>query len=240
MNFNLQEFKIDELFETCAYNVTYESTGNNVNYAFVEDGETLYIYFQGSSSISDWLRNFWFFKRPYKEMKIPYYVHGGFLSAWKEVEDIVIRKITEMRSSAIIRTWYNDTDFIDRVDYKFKKIIIVGYSHGGALSGLCHECVWYNRPDIRDNIFGFGFESPRFYCGLSVKKELRERWSNYTVIRNHNDIVTHCPPKVFCFAHVGTLLHLKETSMKNYRKPHFIGAHYPDAVLESLKDYCKK
>lgn len=28
-------------------------------------------------------------------MKVPYKVHRGFLAAWKEVEDIVIAKITE-------------------------------------------------------------------------------------------------------------------------------------------------
>lgn len=234
------KFTLDELFDNCAYKVVYTQVGDSVNYAFVEEGDTLYIYFQGSNSISDWVRNFWFFKKPYKDMRISYYVHGGFLSAWKEVEDIIIKKITEVKSPYTKRTWYSYTDFIDGPDYRFNNIITVGYSHGGALSGLCHECVWYNRQDIRHSIFGFGFESPRFYHGLFVKKELKERWENYTVIRNHCDIVTFMPPKLFLFSHVGKLLALKKTKTNNYVRPKFIGAHCPDKVLESLREHCKK
>lgn len=221
--------KLDELFDNCAYKVVYTQVGDSVNYAFVEEGDTLYIYFQGSNSISDWVRNFWFFKKPYKNMKISYYVHGGFLSAWKEVEDIISNKILE-------KVPLQDGHY----DYKFKKIISVGYSHGGALSGLCHEFVWFNRPDIRNNIFGVGFESPRFYHGLFVKKKLKERWENYIVIRNHFDIVTFLPPRLFLFTHVGTVHTLNQTSTVNYKRPKCIGAHYPDKVLESLREHYKK
>ena len=152
------EFRLDTLFYACAYTVKYETVGKDVNYAFVENDDTLIIYFQGSASLTDWIRNFWLFKKPYKNMKIPYFVHSGFLKSWKEVEDIIIEKITEKKDD----------------EFRFKQIISVGYSHGGPLSGLCHECVWFHRPDIKDNIFGFGFESPRFYHGWSVKKALRE------------------------------------------------------------------
>lgn len=221
--------KLDELFDNCAYKVVYTQVGDSVNYAFVEEGDTLYIYFQGSNSISDWVRNFWFFKKPYKNMKISYYVHGGFLSAWKEVEDIISNKILE-------KVPLQDGHY----DYKFKKIISVGYSHGGALSGLCHEFVWFNRPDIRNNIFGVGFESPRFYHGLFVNKKLKERWENYIVIRNHFDIVTFLPPRLFLFTHVGTVHTLNQTSTVNYKRPKCIGAHYPDKVLESLREHYKK
>ena len=53
-------------------------------------------------------------------MEVSYRVHRGFLAAWKEVEDIIIAKIK---------------------DPKWTKIVTVGYSHGGALAGFCHECV---------------------------------------------------------------------------------------------------
>jgi hypothetical protein len=210
------------LFTNCVY-ASYNNVGDCVSYAFVEKDDTLYIYFQGSSSIADWVRNFWFFKKPYKDMETPYYVHGGFLAAWKEVEDIVINKITETLP--------------DSSEYKWKRIVTIGYSHGGALSGLCHECVWFHRPDIRDNIFGIGFESPRFYHGFAVKKQLQERWKNYVVFRNHNDIVTRCPPFLFGFCHVGQVITIgrpEANSMELYKKPHCIGAHYPERVFESL------
>lgn len=75
--------KLSELFYNCAYVVDYKQVGDSVNYAFVEDTKesTLYIYFQGSNSITDWVRNFMFPTKPYKDMEIPYRVHRGFLAA---------------------------------------------------------------------------------------------------------------------------------------------------------------
>lgn len=58
---------------------------------------------------------------------------------------------------------------------------------------------------------------PRFYHGLFVKKKLKERWENYIVIRNHFDIVTFLPPRLFLFTHVGTVHTLNQTSTVNYR-----------------------
>lgn len=123
--------KMSELFHKCAYDISYQEAGDDVNYAFEEDikTHTLTIYFQGSHSISDWVRNFLFPAKPYKDMEIPYRVHRGFLAAWKEVEDIIIAKITEKDDGLEC--------------YKWKHIIVVGYSHGGALAAFCHECVWF-------------------------------------------------------------------------------------------------
>lgn len=49
----MKQLRLSELFHNCAYDVEYKTVGEDVNYAFVEDGDTLYIYFQGSSSITD-------------------------------------------------------------------------------------------------------------------------------------------------------------------------------------------
>lgn len=46
------EIKLDVLFDNCANKVKYSSIGNDVNYAFVEKKDVLYIYFQGSNSIT--------------------------------------------------------------------------------------------------------------------------------------------------------------------------------------------
>lgn len=212
--------KLSQLFHRCAYDVSYEQVGDSVNYAFEVEDNHLYIYFEGSNSITDWVRNFLFTKKPYKDMKIPYRVHRGFLAAWKTVEDIIIAKIKEK----------------DENGYKWQHITIVGYSHGGALAAFCHECVWYWRPDLRDEgLEGYGFEAPRIYGGFKVKKALRERWETFTVVRNKNDIVTHCPPCIFGYCHVGDMLKIgKGLSTKDYHWPKCIGAHYPDKVYESL------
>ena len=49
--------------------------------SLTKKGKTLYIFFQGSNSIWDWVRNLSIFKAPYKDMKVKYKVHSGFLSA---------------------------------------------------------------------------------------------------------------------------------------------------------------
>lgn len=187
----MSKIKLDKLFYLCNRHVPYINVGEDVSYCFVPDGRTLYIYFEPSNGKVDWRNNFDFPARPYHDMKIKYRVHRGFLKCWKYVEDIIIEKITEK---------------LEDGKYRWRKIIIVGYSHGGALSAFCMECAWYYREDIRDNIFGIGFDSPRMYAGFTVKKSLQERWKNYIVIRNHTDIVTHMPPVLFGFCHVGTVI----------------------------------
>jgi hypothetical protein len=215
--------KLSKLFHKCAYEIKYEQAGDSVNYAFVEEGRSLLIFFQGSNSITDWVRNFLFGKRPYKDMKVEYKVHRGFLAAWKEVEDIIIKKVTD-------RQTYGEWK------YTYDKIIIVGYSHGGALAGLCHECVWFHRPDLRETgLIGYGFEAPRFYAGWKVKDELKERWEKFFVIRTNNDIVTHCPPVIFKYCHVGSIMKVKgDISLVQNKLPKCVKSHYPQVVYDAL------
>ena len=211
------------LFENCAWNVKYTNVNDWVSYAFVEENETLYIYFQGSCETRDWIANFLFPAKPYKDMGIPYRVHRGFLAAWKEVEDIIIEKITERKPYG---AW----------DYKYRKIVVIGYSHGGALAGFCHECVWFHRPDLRDGgLSGYGFEAPRFYAGLWVKPKLQERWKTFEVIRTNNDIVTHAPPAIFGYCHVGTIHKVSgDVKLVDNKLPKCVKSHYPQVVLDAL------
>lgn len=195
---------------TMILDAKYTDYGNDVNMCFKEskDKETLIILFEESNGKLDWKHNFMFKKRPYKDMAMPYKVHSGFLKCWKQVEDIVIAKISNTAH---------------------KKIIIGGYSHGAALAVLCHECCWYNRPDIREKIMGYGFGCPRVYGSFKIKPSLIERWNNFFVIRNHNDIVTHVPPRIFGYTHVGKILQIGIGSTTN-----FVDSHRPSSYLKSL------
>lgn len=216
--------KLSELFHLCAYDIEYQQVGDSVNYAFLEESDSLFIFFECSNSVTDWVRNFLFPAKPYHDMDIPYRVHRGFLSAWKEVEDIIIAKICE-----------DDND----CNYKWKHITIVGYSHGGALCQFAVECAWFWRPDLRESgIEGYAFESPRIYAGFKVKKELRERWKNLLVIRTGNDLVTHCPPRIFRFADLGNMLKIKgDASLVHNKCPKCIKYHYPEVVYDALLKY---
>ena len=167
-------------------------------------------------------------------MEVPYKVHSGFLAAWKKVQDLVIQKITETVPEPVFDPVKNE--LVN--DFKWKDITVVGYSHGAALSGLCTECVWFYRPDLRkEGMRGYGFESPRFFHGWKVRKDLRERWENYTVIRVRGDIVTHLPPFLFKFCHVGRMIKIRgDKSLVEDKVPWFIKYHYPQVVLQALLD----
>ena len=211
---------LSELFYECAYRGGW-TTVHNVDFKFIEHEDKLEIYFQGSNQITDWLDDFMFGKRPYQDMSIPYKVHRGFLKQWKIVEDIIIEKIMERNEAT--------------KDYMWKEITVVGYSLGGALAWFCHECCWYHRPDIRDNIFGYGFEAPRVYACWFINKKLKKRWENFLVIRDNNDIVTYCPPTIFGYRHTSKILKIQgNTDLVDNKLPKCIKSHYPQVVLSGL------
>lgn len=228
--------KLSKLFHECAYEIQYQTIGDSVNYAFKEEKDTLYIYFQGSSQITDWVRNFLFRKKPYKDMEIPYYVHRGFLAAWKEVEDIIINKITET-TQIEYKSYVKELPDSNFKDFKYKHIVVIGYSHGAALAGFCHECVWFWRPDLRETgLEGYGFEAPRFYAGYKVKKALKERWKTFKIIRDNSDIVTYCPPAIFGYCHVGEIVkvHGDRKLVESKWTPCCVKDHYPQVVYDGL------
>ena len=203
----MTKMKAYELFDCTQWRPSWKQIGDHVSYDYERRDNTLLIFFQPSNEKIDWIRNFSFRKKPYKDMEIEYKVHGGFLKAWKEVED----KIGEIIA-----------------DKTIKKIVISGYSHGGALAAFCHEYCWFHRPDIRDNIVGYGFEAPRIFGSRKVPDNLKERWQNFTVIRTSNDIVTQLPP--LCFCHVGQVLHLD----KNQKYGPFT-SHRPQMVFWAVR-----
>ena len=205
-----------ELFYKCAYTIEYKQIGDSVNYAFEENGHTLYVYFQGSNSITDWVRNFLFVENPYKMFK----VHKGFYQAYSEARNLLLDKIYEKDENG---------------NFKWLKIIIVGYSHGGALCQIFLEDAIYHRPDITDSIMGYAFETPR--C-LKVKKQYRHFWKNLIVIRNNNDLITHLPPAIFGYHHLGRMIKIHgDTKLVDNHSPKCIKSHYPQCVLDGLEKY---
>ena len=225
-----------ELFTACL-NAPYVQVENEGNYAIEKNGNTLYIYFEGSNGAVDWKNNFDFFpisqgnicdniicrlgilkancsmpEKPYKDMEYKWYAHRGFLRVWKSIEPYVAGAVADRR---------------------IKKIIIAGFSHGAAVAVLCHEYVWFNRPDLREKIEGYGFGCPRVFWGIQTK-EARVRWARFRVIRNIDDIVTHVPPIWLGFSHVGNMILIGGRG--KYSR---IDAHRPENILAELVDMCK-
>ena len=205
---------LEDLYLRCL-NAPYIHTENDGDYFYEIKNNILYLYFQCTNGGDDWKNNFDFPAKPYSDMGIKWRCHRGFLRVWKSIKPFL-------------------KDVI--MDENIEGVYIVGYSHGAAIATLAHEYVWFNRPDLRNNMKGFGFGCPRCYWGFRVKKFLKERWENFYPIRNINDLVTHVPPVLFGFRHVHKVVELENSDLKNVHRNHpAVDAHYPDNYIYSIQ-----
>ena len=233
-----------ELFKRCVNaKDKYVHTELGGDYCIETEGDTLYILFECSDGAEDWLHNFDFIpdahkdrektpktemvkgvaeavlrylavpSEPYKEMFKKWKVHGGFLTVWKDMQNAIEGSVAEILAS----------------HPEIKKIVLVGYSHGGALAVLATEDMEYLFGD-RYEVSGYGFGAPRVLWGI-VPEEVKHRLRNFTTIRNIPDIVTHVPPMVFGFRNAGTLVKIGKKGKYSPFK-----AHYASAYIEELNE----
>ncbi len=195
------------LFKNCleAPYTTYEDCAD---IAIIKSKTTLEIYFEASADNCDWKNNLDFPAVEKCHDGDCIYAHRGFVRVFKAVEEHIREKI---------------------MNKGIKNIIICGYSHGAALAVLCHEYVWQNRPDIQQNIIGFGFGCPRVMWG-KMPEDIKKRWENFTVVRNLDDIITHLPPSALGYRHVGKMLEIGEQG-----KYSPFEAHKSENILTELK-----
>jgi len=198
-----------ELFQKCL-NANYISTEGGGDYAIEREVDGVYIYLEDSDGRTDWKTNLSFAPRVYKrEGKAVFRAHRGFLRAFEEILPYIEPVIKEARN---------------------RRFTVVGYSHGGGLAALLFEHILFLRPELAGKVNGYGFGAPRVFFGGNRKK-LRERFLDFTVIRNGKDIVTHLPPTALGFFHVGRVL-----SVGDKAKYSPVDAHRPENILSALGD----
>ncbi len=200
------------LFSACLAS-EYVTVGQGGSFCMYREGETLWVFFEKSEGKEDWQNNL-----DFKASRMDgiarlrhgegFYCHGGFLRVWESMIPYI--------EGALL-------------DLTVRRAILAGYSHGAALALLCHEYIWHERPDIRGNISGFGFGCPRVIWGR-VSRE-KERWQGFYVIRNMDDIVTHLPPSILGYRHVGELIEIG--GMNKYTR---VDAHRAENYIKELKD----
>ena len=192
-------------FKTCN-SIEYQTVENDGSFAVHKQDGILTLYFQPSRGKTDWKNNFDFPAKPYRDMKNLWFCHRGFLKVWKSIEPYITNEIN---------------------DPNVHTIEIVGYSHGGAIAALCYEYVKFNRPNV--NVHGIGFGAPRVVWGFA-SKTVKERFDGFCIVRNCHDIVTHVPPVLFGFRHLGTVLKIKAKSKG------LIDDHRPENYIENLEN----
>jgi hypothetical protein len=170
--------KTIDLFQLCNTG-PWITAGKDTQYKVVEDGDTVILAFEPSSSSQDWKDNFSFPVRPYRDMPVGWLAHGGFVRAWKAAKDQIVADVIPLLEGRALR--------------------ITGYSHGGALAVLAHE--WFNYNDRNPTTVTFG--APRVLW--MPPKRILGRFENLITIRNRGDVVTHLPPWMMGFKHAGDL-----------------------------------
>lgn len=205
----MKETKLSELFNRCL-RAKYIHTVEDGDYAIELDGDTLYLLFQWSHSHMDWVSNFDFPARAYKNGEDKWRVHRGFLRVWKAMRDDIERKVDEILA-----------------EKKIQKIMCVGYSHGAAISLLATEDMVYLHGD-KYTVNGYGFGCPRCVWG-KLPEGVYARVMRFKAICHKQDIVTHLPPTVFGFRHPNIL------RLKTQKKLNCVDAHRPENYLETLE-----
>ncbi len=199
--------KLSTIFEKCL-KAPYIRVENEADFAVLRDRERAELYFEPSKGAVDWRNNLDFPVKPYKRMDdCIWYAHRGFLKVWKSVEPYLLDTV---------------------MDRSVKELLIAGYSHGAALAVLCHEYAWFHRSDLRERMEGYGFGCPRVLWGRVPKG----RWERFMVVRNLDDLVTHLPPAIFGYTHVGQLLEIGQKGTYTASD-----AHRPENILKELKKY---
>lgn len=179
----------------------WKTAGDDTQYHITSDESgNVIISFLGSNSKTDWLNNFRFWKKPYKNMEIKFRVHSGFLKCWKACQDEIMDQL---------------------IAFNPQSIVIIGHSYGGAMATLCMEDCWFRfihereingddavaQTSLRGKIKCITFGAPRI-LGLLHYKKVKERWEGTTLVNNSSDIVPTLPPFLFLYKHVTEQTHV--------------------------------
>lgn len=164
---------------------SYSTAGDDVDYCIMYDPDenVIRLLFQGSISKRDWINDFRFPAKLYKNQEHWFLVHRGFGDAWQSARDKIITELTEF-----ILMIESSGDF----DTPAAKIQIAGHSMGGALALLAAEDFRYqfNRP--ADEVVTFGSPKPVF--GILSKRHFKKSSKSWKQYRFMYDGVTWCPP----------------------------------------------
>ena len=214
-----------KLFRECL-DSDYNDVGRSASYALRHDGEHLYIFFECSNGIEDWLNNLDFRYVPYdsggdnKEYTSSLvYVHNGFMNVWQSVKPYIYDAVEKSKP---------------------EYITVVGYSHGAALAVLCYDSLIDILPD---NVDCYAFGAPRVLAFSDATEEgeisgngYRSRFGHCYIIRNLNDLVTHLPPSALGYRHVGNIIDIGERGKYSCYDCPDIDAHRPESYLNELSE----
>lgn len=132
-----------------------------------EEDDTVYILFQETDGVSDWIQNLSFTKRKYGKLKF----HRGFYELYNLMKDDII-------------------DYVKRIPEN-KTLVVSGWSQGAALAQVCVQDIHFHT-GRKSVLISFG--APMAIYGKKTRDACRESVSEAYEYCNVNDIVTYQPP----------------------------------------------
>lgn len=161
----------DDLYKVITFIKNWKSVGDDVEYAIITYEDFCYLVFKQTDSKRDWINNFNFPVKPYKNQESCLLVARGWGNAYKSCNDEIMN------------------DFISQLNGKVP--VICGWSYGGAMSVIASEDFYY-RTKIKPIVITYGAPKPLF--GTRSKRYVNS-CTQYTRQYSHkSDVVTLLPP----------------------------------------------
>lgn len=149
-------------------NGPWKTAGLDVQYKLDHRGV---LTFQYTTSPSDWIQNFRFWRKAYKNMDTAWYGHTGFLDLYHSVRD----ELTPLYKYGLISR-------------------IQGFSQGAALVQLAVEDYFFQTGKPIESAYCFGCPHPFAYIPPKLKPYFSEAFSRTSVYNTRGDIVSMVPP----------------------------------------------
>ena len=192
-------------------------------YTGMKDGN-LYIVFQGSQGLNDWLDDFefWPAKLPFEVEGKDINIHHGFFEQYINIRQLILEKVN--------------------INFP-KEIIIIGHSLGSALASICSFDLSVTKQIASTVIL---FACPKI-GGMDFVKYYKKYVPNTYAFVYGNDIVPRVPPYwTFYFKHYKPTWISKGISRAMYTLKHLITTllgnpldHYPILYRDAI-DYLKE
>lgn len=167
--------KPNELFNLIK-ETDFVTVGDKVDFAvrtFPKE-KRIRLIFEESNGKRDWINNFNFPIKPYKNQKNVLWYARGWAKAYKTANDKIMEKL--------IDTYMKNPDY---------DIEICGWSYGGAMALIATED-FYFRTKVKCIVTTFGAPKPLF--GKKTKQTVLNCCKEINQYSNVNDLVTFLPP----------------------------------------------
>ncbi|MCQ2577544.1 MAG: lipase family protein [Treponema sp.] len=188
--------KPNEIFKLIQ-ETSYNTSGKEVDWKIIVDevDKVIRLIFQETTSKTDWITNFNFPVKIYKNQQHFFLVHRGYGKAWKSCNDEIV--------SAFLKAVEKFPDY---------KTQITGWSYGGGIAPFAAEDINFRTGKKIDEVMTFGAPRPLF--GFFTKKHFKESAKKFIQYTFFYDFVTWLP---FFYLRPNTKLMDKKNCWKVWR-----------------------